>query len=134
MAYVYAVTLHTWAKISSEAATAEGISILAKNKSLEPFKTELQTSQMAKPGKSSQAGQLRYLLFPPWWFFAGILVFFASLLLCHSFWLERVAPRYFGNFTGASHYEVQAFSQDPLILYIRDFLSSQEITHIVQLA
>ncbi|KAJ5538943.1 hypothetical protein N7494_008422, partial [Penicillium frequentans] len=71
---------------------------------------------------------------PSWWFCAGILVSFASLLIPHLFGLEGVPRRYFGQPSSASPYEVQVFSQDPLILYIRDFLNSEEIAHIVHLA
>lgn len=35
-------------------------------------------------------------------------------------------------FPSGPNYEVQVFSQDPLILYIRDFLSEEEIQHLLE--
>ncbi|KAI0533015.1 putative prolyl 4-hydroxylase alpha subunit [Xylaria digitata] len=91
--------------------------------------------------KSSNSPRLIYFLIP---MIGVIFALFGPLLPSLGVSSSSIVPivrKYIGYITyapnqgnGDFEYKVQIFSRDPLIIYIRDFVSSEEITHLLQVS
>jgi hypothetical protein len=65
------------------------------------------------------------------------LILAASIIVPASYWLQSYTltwPFIHSRVqtVGETPYHVQAFNNDPMVLYIRDFLSKDELSHIIR--